>query len=106
MMQFTRISVQNAAELLQTQPVALVDVRDSVSFSSAHIEGAFHLTNETLSAFVDITPQTTPVIVICYHGNSSQGVANYLTTLGYQTVYSVDGGFEDWRLHYPFTASL
>lgn len=106
MMQFTRISVQTAAELLKIQPVALADIRDSVSFSNAHIDGAFHLTNDTLAAFVDFTPKTTPVIVICYHGNSSQGVANYLTTLGYQTVYSVDGGFEAWRLHYPMTTSL
>jgi thiosulfate sulfurtransferase len=46
----------------------------------------------------------TPVIVICYHGNSSQGAAQYLLQQGYDQVYSLDGGFEAWRKEFPVQA--
>ncbi|MGL5597426.1 MAG: rhodanese-like domain-containing protein, partial [Aeromonas sp.] len=47
----------------------------------------------------------TPVIVMCYHGNSSQGAAQYLLQQGYDEVYSLDGGFEGWRSTFPVETS-
>ncbi|EEZ42274.1 thiosulfate sulfurtransferase GlpE [Photobacterium damselae subsp. damselae CIP 102761] len=38
-----------------------------------------------------------PVIVMCYHGISSQGAAQYLLHQGFEQVYSLEGGFEAWR---------
>lgn len=104
MTQFTRISCVQAAELLQ-QDVSIVDIRDPNSYHAGHVQDAFHLTNETLPLFIDETAKETPVLVMCYHGNSSQGVANYLASLGYQAVYSIDGGFESWKLAFPYVAS-
>ena len=39
----------------------------------------------------------TPVLVYCYHGISSQNAAAFLIERGFETVYSLDGGFEAWR---------
>ena len=106
MSQFTRISIQQAAALLQLPSVCLADIRDPSSFNAAHGTGAFHLTNESLPQFTQQITKETPVLVMCYHGNSSQGVANYLTSIGYEKVYSIDGGFEGWRHVYPYTATV
>lgn len=106
MTQFTRISLQQAAELLKQPVICLADIRDAASFNAAHVEGAYHLTNDSLRQFTQQVARTTPVLVMCYHGNSSQGVANYLVSIGYENVYSVDGGFEGWRHVYPFTATI
>ena len=106
MSQFTRISIQQAAALLQLPSVCLADIRDPSSFNAAHVTGAFHLTNESLPQFTQQITKKTPVLVMCYHGNSSQGVANYLTSIGYEKVYSIDGGFEGWRHVYPYTATV
>jgi thiosulfate sulfurtransferase len=38
-----------------------------------------------------------PILVMCYHGISSQGAAQYLVNQGFEEVYSVDGGFEAWH---------
>jgi thiosulfate sulfurtransferase len=38
-----------------------------------------------------------PVLVICYHGISSQGAAQYLVNQGFEQVYSVVGGFDEWK---------
>jgi thiosulfate sulfurtransferase len=79
----------------------LVDIRDEQSYAAGHIEGARHLDNTTLQAFVEEADPDQPVIVYCYHGNSSQPAAAFLNERGFEDVYSMDGGFEVWRSQYP-----
>jgi thiosulfate sulfurtransferase len=43
----------------------------------------------------------TPVVVCCYHGNSSQSAAQFLVEQGFTEVYSLNGGFEQWKVSYP-----
>jgi thiosulfate sulfurtransferase len=83
------------------QTAVLVDIRDPQSFAMGHTPGAFHLTNDTLGAFMRDNDFDTAVMVMCYHGNSSKGAAQYLLQQGYDKVYSVDGGFDAWHRHFP-----
>ncbi|EAR53821.1 thiosulfate sulfurtransferase [Photobacterium sp. SKA34] len=99
MEQFQHISVEQAYQLLQQtdSQAVLVDIRDPQSFALAHPEQAFHLTNDTMVSWMGEVDFEQPVIVMCYHGISSQGAAQYLINQGYENVYSLDGGFEGWR---------
>jgi thiosulfate sulfurtransferase len=102
MSEFKRISVAQAHELIEKGHVVVADIRDEMSFSNGHVENAYHLSNASMLSFSQKYDFDTPVIVFCYHGNSSQGAAQYLAQQGYEEVYSVDGGFEMWKLNYPF----
>ncbi|WPC74007.1 thiosulfate sulfurtransferase GlpE [Vibrio porteresiae] len=105
--QFIHIDVANAQSLIETKEAVLVDIRDPQSYQVAHAKTAFHLTNETLHAFMESTEFDQPVLVMCYHGNSSQGAAQYLVNQGFEQVYSVDGGFEAWhRANLPVEQSM
>ncbi|SRM74130.1 thiosulfate sulfurtransferase [Shigella flexneri] len=95
--QFECINVADAHQKLQEKEAVLVDIRDPQSFAMGHAVQAFHLTNDTLGAFMRDNDFDTPVMVMCYHGNSSKGAAQYLLQQGYDVVYSIDGGFEAWR---------
>lgn len=99
MQPFQHISITDVAE--QKDDWVIADIRDAGSFQSAHMEGAVNLSNDTLSAFMASTPKTAPVVVVCYHGVSSQQAAQFLAGQGYENVYSMDGGFEGWRLGQP-----
>ncbi len=95
---FKRINKDAAKEMLVADSNAiLIDIRDSQSFDEGHDENALHLTQENLSDFIVNTEKQVPVLVMCYHGNSSQSVAQYLTAQGFETVYSIDGGYEVWK---------
>ncbi len=98
---FTHISVVESFEKIQHDGVTLVDIRDPQSVAAAGVKDAFHLTNDKLGQFMNEVDFEVPVIVMCYHGNSSQGAAQYLINQGYDEVYSMDGGFEAWRQLYP-----
>ncbi|MCV2886171.1 thiosulfate sulfurtransferase GlpE [Aestuariibacter sp. AA17] len=102
MEQFQHISPENAFSMLSEGNAAIVDIRDEQSFQQGRIKDAFHLTNGSLQQFTDANEFDTPVIVCCYHGISSQQAAQFLIHQGFEAVYSLDGGFEQWRKLYPF----
>ena len=101
MEQFSIISVVDALERLQQGNAVLVDIRDAQSFNAGHAPGAFHLTDASLNGFMQSADFDRPVMVMCYHGISSQGAAQYLAHQGFERVYSVEGGFESWARSFP-----
>ncbi|MFI0488068.1 MAG: thiosulfate sulfurtransferase GlpE [Yersinia sp. (in: enterobacteria)] len=101
MEQFETISVEQAYSRLKESNAVLVDIRDPQSYDVGHAPDAFHLTNDSLQTFMQQTHFEQPVMVMCYHGNSSKGAAQYLLQQGFDTVYSIDGGFEAWVKNYP-----
>lgn len=101
MEQFAHISVQDTKAKIDAGVAKIVDIRDDQSFAQAHIPGAFHLNNDSIQRFMDANDFDTPVIVVCYHGHSSQQAAQYMLYQGFEEVYSMDGGFELWRTQFP-----
>jgi thiosulfate sulfurtransferase len=97
---FKRIGAAQAQQLRQ-QGAVVVDIRDPQSYAQRHIAGAHHLDNYSLADFIAAADLDQPLIVTCYHGNSSQSAAAYLVGQGFGEVYSLDGGFEGWFKAYP-----
>jgi thiosulfate sulfurtransferase len=97
MKSFQTIDVAQAKLKLANENALLVDIRDAGSYSMSHAVGAFHLTSETLGHLIRDADPDTPIIVVCYHGNSSQGAAQYLLGQGFEEVYSLCGGYEAWQ---------
>lgn len=100
MSEFTRIPPEKA-QALREKGAVVVDVRDPQTFASAHISGARHLDNTSIASFIAEADLDKPLVVVCYHGNSSQSAAAYLVSQGFSEVYSMDGGFELWRSTFP-----
>ena len=97
---FKRINVEQAQQMCANGAV-MVDIRDPESFASGHPAGAIHLDNHSIAEFVAQADLDVPTIVICYHGHSSQSAAAYLHSLDFSDLYSMDGGFEEWRHALP-----
>ncbi|MQX53167.1 thiosulfate sulfurtransferase GlpE [Alcanivorax sediminis] len=97
-----RISPQEGKARFDEGQALFVDIRDPHSFASGHLRGAVHLTNANVDQFFADTDKTRPLVIYCYHGNSSQGAADWLTEQGFQAV-SLDGGFEVFKLQFPET---
>jgi thiosulfate sulfurtransferase len=97
---FEHLSVDEAQEMLKKEQVTIVDIRDPQTFSEGHIPHAKSITDENVEIFVKETNKEKPLICYCYHGISSQSAAAYFAQQGFKHVYSVDGGFEEWRKAY------
>ena len=101
-MSFQHLSVDELKKMKSdSTPIAVLDIRDPVSFETGHIDGAIHLTNDNVQEHLAEMPADRPVVVCCYHGNSSQPVAQWLSEQGFETVYSLDGGYSAWAVTRP-----
>ena len=91
---FECIPGSRAAELIRGQPgVALFDVRDGAAYRAGHVEGAAHLSEDRLLAWMKRIPKESPVVIYCYHGNASKIYAQMFVDFRYTQVFSVDGGY-------------
>lgn len=97
---FKHLNPNDALTLIE-EGANIVDIRDAQSYQQSHISNAYHLSNDNLHVFLQQADLNTPLIVCCYHGISSQSAADYLASQGFNEVYSLDGGFEQWRIQYP-----
>ena len=94
---FERISVAEAQALIAAEACHVVDIRDAQSYAEAHVPEASHLDGNTVDEFVATGDRERPLVIYCYHGNSSQSAAQYFAGQNFKRVFSVDGGFEAWR---------
>lgn len=102
MQQFEHISPEETKDKLAKGEIKVVDIRDDQSFELGRIPDSFHLSNGSLTQFMNENEFDTPIVVCCYHGISSQQAAQFLIHQGFDQVYSLDGGFEAWRANYQF----
>ena len=99
-MTFKCISIDEAKALIDNGGIPIADVRDADTYLASNIENAINIQQESMDAFLAAADRDQPLLVYCYHGNSSQGAADYFFNQGFEDVYSMDGGYEAWRLKY------
>lgn len=97
MNQFQCISVDEAQNLLNGEDCLVLDYRDVNAYRAGHVENALHVHDDLMKSLISKGDKNKPVIIYCYHGHSSQHLAEAMANFGFANVYSVDGGFESWR---------
>lgn len=98
---FTRISANDAKTLIEQGTSQIIDIRDAMSFQAGHMTNATRIDNQNIGQFISQADQQAPLIVCCYHGNSSQNAAHHFSEQGFKDVYSLDGGYEQWKGLFP-----
>ncbi|WP_313026418.1 ankyrin repeat domain-containing protein [Pseudomonas lopnurensis] len=84
----------DAAALIRSEPaLTLFDVRDAHSYRQEHLEGAMHLSEDRVAAWLGRLPKDAPVLIYCYHGNASRTFAQMFSDFHFARVYSADGGY-------------
>jgi len=105
MTSISRISCEQAKQLIDAGNCQLVDVRDPMSFNQYHLAAATRIDNDTLPAYLEHSDKQAETLIFCYHGNSSQQAAAFFKQQGFSKVHSVDGGMDMWRQLYPDTVT-
>ena len=90
------LDLSEAQRLIRDAHAQVVDVRDKESFRAGHIPGAIALDQTNVGTFIESADRERPLIVCCYHGNMSQGAADYFSRQGFERAYSLDGGYTEW----------
>lgn len=95
---YQQISQEEAKEIMDSQDVIILDVREQDEYDSGHIPGAVLLPvgtiDETTAAEV-IPEKDSTVLVYCRSGNRSKTASSTLAELGYTNIYEF-GGINTW----------
>lgn len=95
---YHQITQEAAKEMMDTQEVIVLDVREQEEYYSGHIPGAVLLPvgtiDETTAAEV-ITEKDSMVLAYCRSGNRSETASSTLAELGYTNIYEF-GGINTW----------
>ncbi|KTD32953.1 Rhodanese domain protein [Legionella nautarum] len=95
------IDVHELKKRLDTNPnLCLIDVRELHEWQSLHIPGALHIPKDELAAKIEalIPEREKPIYLHCKAGVRSLYAANCLLNMGYQELYSIDGGIAEWAM--------
>jgi molybdopterin/thiamine biosynthesis adenylyltransferase/rhodanese-related sulfurtransferase len=89
----------DAGAARQLDGAVWIDVREADEWQEGHLPGAVHIPRGFLESRVEgVAPaKNTPVVLYCASGARSAFAAKSLRELGYDTVYSLVGGFTDWK---------
>ena len=95
---YQQISQEEAKEMMDTQDVIILDVREQDEYDSGHIPGAVLLPVGTIdeeTAAEVIPEKDSTVLVYCRSGNRSKTASSSLAELGYTNIYEF-GGINTW----------
>ena len=99
------VDVHHLKNKMDTHPdLCLIDVRELEEWQVARIPGAIHIPKDVITSNIDskVTDKTQPIYLHCRGGVRSLYAAQCLMDIGYEEVYSVDGGIIEWAMFgYP-----
>ena len=78
--------------------VLVLDVREPEELAIASFPDALHIPmGDIPSRLTELDPDRA-VVVLCHHGIRSAQVAGYLSRMGFEHVYNLVGGIDEWSL--------
>ena len=95
---YQQITQEEAKEMMDTQEVIVLDVREQDEFDAGHIPGAVLLPVGTITkdTAADGIPELDSVVLVyCRSGNRSKTASKALADLGYTNIYEF-GGINTW----------
>jgi rhodanese-related sulfurtransferase len=80
--------------------LCLIDVRELIEWEEVHIAKAIHLPKDIITSEIEakVPNKAQPIYLYCKGGVRSLYAAQPLMNLGYQEIYSVDGGIMQWLI--------
>lgn len=87
------ISPSEAKNLIQSQKLLILDVREQAEYEVSHLSGAKRFTPEVLKS---IEPDT-EILVYCTVGVRSASLAKELKNQGFSNVHNIDLGIVNWK---------
>src|SRR5580765_7676792 len=97
--EISEVDAGQARELIDSGGPLVLDVREQNEWDEGHIPGAVHIPRGNLESRVEqaLPDRDRPVLVYCAGGSRSAFAAKTLEELGYDTVWSLSGGYTDWK---------
>ncbi len=93
---FARITVDEGKEMMSSDDVAVIDVREPHEYSAGHVPNAKLIPVATVFARKDELPRDKDVIFVCQVGQRSALACEMAAAAGLSRLFNLEGGTEAW----------
>lgn len=93
---FTRISVEEAHQMMSRDDVAVIDVREPHEYNAGHVPGAKLIPVNSVFARREELPKDKEIIFVCGIGQRSALACEMAAAAGLSGLYNLEGGTEGW----------
>ena len=93
------VTPEEAAVLIESDQVKIIDVRAELEFDKKHLKNAVNIEveNDDLYSVLDQIKKDEPLLVYCNKGGQSERCAQILKEKGFTLIYDMDGGIAKWE---------
>lgn len=93
------VTPEEAAVLIESDQVKIIDVRAELDFDKKHLKNAVNIEveNDDLNSVLDQMKKDEPLLVYCNKGGQSERCAQILKEKGFTLIYDMDGGIAKWE---------
>ena len=104
----TGITVEEAHEMLEEEPeeICFLDVRTEEEYKEEHILEAINIPLSGLESRIGELDKSKKIIVYCSSGDISRTASETLVQQGFENVYNMLGGIEEWKVYFSVTSLL
>ena len=85
-----------AVELINKQNALIIDVRGPTDFKKGRIARSLNIPATTIQGRLNEVPKAMPILLVDDTGGVSSMVSKLLRGMGYEQVYVLEGGLEEW----------
>jgi thiosulfate sulfurtransferase len=100
---FKTVSAAKAVQLIAEDQPIILDCRDLKDYRASHIENAMHVHEQLRDSLIKKADKAKPLLIYCYYGHASEHLAEMFADFGFSQVYSLAGGYADWKEHHKPT---
>lgn len=97
MKNFKTITVAESEALIAEQQPMILDCRELKDYKAGHIDNAMHVHEQLRDTLIRKADKSKPLLIYCYYGHASEHMAEMFGDFGFQQVYSMAGGYADWK---------
>ena len=93
------MSVDELKDLLETETIQLIDVREEFEYGICHLENAKLIPLGEIGNHVSRIERDVKTVVYCHHGmRSASAIAQLQIDYGFSNLYNLEGGIDEWAM--------
>jgi rhodanese-related sulfurtransferase len=93
---FTRITVQEAKEMIERGNVQFIDTRNPDEHAAGHAPGTILIPHMSVMSRINELDPNKDIVFICQKGQRSALACEFAAAAGLTRLYNVEGGHDAW----------